>query len=59
MPASVIVLQLAERSKKYISDTHLPLEVETNGVENGEMTESISDVSEACIRDLVAPSRKK
>ena len=55
----VILLQLVKRSETCISHSQLPAEVEVDGVESGEMTHTISDVSHACIRDLVTPSKEK
>ena len=55
----MIFSQLAKRSETWISHSQLPHEVEVDGVESGDMTHTISDVSEACIRDPCTTSIEK
>lgn len=59
-PASVILSHLVKRSETWISSySQLRIEAEVDGVKRGKVTETISDVSDTCIRDVEAPSREK
>lgn len=58
-PVSEICLQLVETGEICAYYSHLPPEVEVDGVESDEMTDTISDVFDACIRDVIAASRDK
>ena len=55
----MIWAQLVKRSETCISHSQLQGQVEMDGVESGEMAHTISDVSEACIRDLLTASKEK
>lgn len=57
-PASVIPLQLVERSETYMQCSCLRCEVEVNSPNIGEVTDTFKSTPKACVSDLSTAIRK-